>query len=158
MLLQMVTGDEVHGQDPQLRSALEARGIGYVLAAACTTKVRINENRRWSRPPPWPFHPPRLPSPARQNTRIGCLVRRAAARRAGYSTPSLAPAPKLGRAPARLAARSRWMPVRPGLLVEDSHASVVRAGALMVCGKGISAVIAAGGSTVSGSAGAARRT
>lgn len=40
-----VTGDEVHGQDPQLRSALEARGIGYVLAVACTTKVRINENR-----------------------------------------------------------------------------------------------------------------
>lgn len=40
-----VTGDEVHGQDPQLRSVLEARGIGYVLAVACTTKVRINENR-----------------------------------------------------------------------------------------------------------------
>ncbi|MFJ1604509.1 IS701 family transposase [Streptomyces sp. NPDC088253] len=33
-----VTGDEVYGQDPQLRSALEARGIGYVLAVACTTK------------------------------------------------------------------------------------------------------------------------
>lgn len=40
-----VTGDEVYGQDPRLRSALEARGIGYVLAVACTTKVRINENR-----------------------------------------------------------------------------------------------------------------
>ncbi|MYX31037.1 hypothetical protein GTY75_31190 [Streptomyces sp. SID8381] len=40
-----VTGDEVRGQDPRLRSALEARGIGCVLAVACTTKVRIDENR-----------------------------------------------------------------------------------------------------------------
>ena len=40
-----VTGDEVYGQDPQLRSALEARGVGYVLAVACTTRVRINQDR-----------------------------------------------------------------------------------------------------------------
>jgi SRSO17 transposase len=40
-----VTGDEVYGQDPQLRSALEARGIGYVLAVACTSRVRINQDR-----------------------------------------------------------------------------------------------------------------
>ncbi|MFF1594603.1 IS701 family transposase [Streptomyces sp. NPDC058286] len=44
-----VTGDEVYGQDPQLRSALEARGVGYVLAAACTTRVRINHNRTVTR-------------------------------------------------------------------------------------------------------------
>ncbi|MDI5969397.1 IS701 family transposase [Streptomyces sp. SL13] len=40
-----VTGDEVYGQDPQLRSALEARGIGYVLAVACTARVRIDQDR-----------------------------------------------------------------------------------------------------------------
>ncbi|MFB6837876.1 IS701 family transposase [Streptomyces sp. NPDC056361] len=40
-----VTGDEAYGQDPQLRAALEARGIGYVLAVACSTRVRINSGR-----------------------------------------------------------------------------------------------------------------
>ncbi|MFI9276092.1 IS701 family transposase [Kitasatospora sp. NPDC052896] len=40
-----VTGDEVYGQDPDLRAGLEARGIGYVLAAARTTLVRINQDR-----------------------------------------------------------------------------------------------------------------
>ncbi|MBT2467730.1 IS701 family transposase [Streptomyces sp. ISL-66] len=40
-----VTGDEVYGQDPHLRSGLEARGVGYVLAVACTTRVRINQDR-----------------------------------------------------------------------------------------------------------------
>ncbi|MFF8315214.1 IS701 family transposase [Streptomyces lydicus] len=37
-----VTGDEAHGQDTQLRAELEARGIGYVLAVACSMRVRIN--------------------------------------------------------------------------------------------------------------------
>ncbi|MFJ1548080.1 IS701 family transposase [Streptomyces sp. NPDC088246] len=40
-----VTGDEAYGQDPQLRAALEARGTGYVLAVACSTRVRINRGR-----------------------------------------------------------------------------------------------------------------
>jgi SRSO17 transposase len=40
-----VTGDKAYGQDPQLRAALEARGIGYVLAVACSTRVRINQGR-----------------------------------------------------------------------------------------------------------------
>lgn len=40
-----VTGDEVYGQDPRLREALEARGVGYVLAVACSTRVRINDGR-----------------------------------------------------------------------------------------------------------------
>ena len=40
-----VTGDEVYGQDPQLRAALEARGTGYVMAVACSTRVRINHGR-----------------------------------------------------------------------------------------------------------------
>ncbi|MFY0510758.1 IS701 family transposase [Streptomyces anulatus] len=52
-----VTGDEVYGQDPQLRSALEARGIGYVLAVACTTKVcGSTRTAQWSRPTPWQPH------------------------------------------------------------------------------------------------------
>jgi SRSO17 transposase len=34
-----VTGDEVYGNSPQLRAALEARGIGYVLAVACDHRV-----------------------------------------------------------------------------------------------------------------------
>ncbi|GEC05291.1 hypothetical protein SSP24_29460 [Streptomyces spinoverrucosus] len=33
-----VTGDEAYGQDPQLRAALEARGTGYVMAVACSTR------------------------------------------------------------------------------------------------------------------------
>lgn len=37
-----VTGDEAYGQDPRLRAALEARGTGYVLAVACSMRVRIN--------------------------------------------------------------------------------------------------------------------
>ncbi len=36
-----VTGDEVYGADPGLRAELEARGIGYVLAVACSHRVRI---------------------------------------------------------------------------------------------------------------------
>jgi SRSO17 transposase len=36
-----VTGDEVYGADPSLRAALEARGVGYVLAVACDHPVRI---------------------------------------------------------------------------------------------------------------------
>ncbi|MCW2879088.1 MAG: insA [Sphaerisporangium sp.] len=34
-----VTGDEVYGGNPKLRSALEKRGIGYVLAVACTAEM-----------------------------------------------------------------------------------------------------------------------
>jgi SRSO17 transposase len=37
-----VTGDEVYGQDPNLRAELEHRGIGYVLAVSGATRVRIN--------------------------------------------------------------------------------------------------------------------
>ncbi|MFF0448092.1 IS701 family transposase [Streptomyces sp. NPDC004609] len=40
-----VTGDEAYGQDPHLRAALEARGTGYVLAVARSTRVRINHGR-----------------------------------------------------------------------------------------------------------------
>jgi SRSO17 transposase len=40
-----VTGDEAYGQDPKLRTALEKRGIGYVLAVACSTRVKINHGR-----------------------------------------------------------------------------------------------------------------
>lgn len=40
-----VTGDEVYGQDHDLRAGLETRGIGYVLAVARTTRVRINQGR-----------------------------------------------------------------------------------------------------------------
>jgi SRSO17 transposase len=39
------TGDEAYGQDPVLRALLESRGIGYVLAVACSTRVRINHGR-----------------------------------------------------------------------------------------------------------------
>jgi SRSO17 transposase len=34
-----MTGDEVYGADPRLRSELERRGIGYVLAVACDHRV-----------------------------------------------------------------------------------------------------------------------
>jgi len=34
-----VTGDEVYGADPTLRAALEASGLGYVLAVACDHRV-----------------------------------------------------------------------------------------------------------------------
>jgi SRSO17 transposase len=40
-----VTGDEAYGQDPHLRTVLEARGTGYVLAVACSARVRINHGR-----------------------------------------------------------------------------------------------------------------
>ncbi|MDQ1005719.1 SRSO17 transposase [Streptomyces sp. V4I23] len=40
-----VTGDEAYGQDPHLRARLEGRGIGYVLAVACSARVRINHGR-----------------------------------------------------------------------------------------------------------------
>lgn len=32
-------GDEVYGDNPKLRAALEARGLGYVLAVSCTHRV-----------------------------------------------------------------------------------------------------------------------
>ncbi|MFF9391396.1 IS701 family transposase [Streptomyces griseoluteus] len=34
-----VAGDEVYGGNPKLRSALEGRGLGYVLAVACSAEV-----------------------------------------------------------------------------------------------------------------------
>ncbi|MGW0771142.1 IS701 family transposase [Streptomyces sp. NPDC002676] len=34
-----VTGDEVYGGNPKLRTALEERGIGYVLAVACSAEM-----------------------------------------------------------------------------------------------------------------------
>ncbi|GFH36856.1 hypothetical protein SCWH03_30890 [Streptomyces pacificus] len=34
-----VTGDEVYGGNPKLRTALQERGIGYVLAVACSAEV-----------------------------------------------------------------------------------------------------------------------
>lgn len=34
-----VAGDEVYGADPGLRTTLEARGVGYVLAVACSHRV-----------------------------------------------------------------------------------------------------------------------
>ncbi|MGI5143689.1 IS701 family transposase [Streptomyces sp. CA-106110] len=34
-----ITGDEVYGGNPKLRAALEERGIGYVLAVACSAEV-----------------------------------------------------------------------------------------------------------------------
>ncbi|MFE6477165.1 transposase [Streptomyces rochei] len=40
-----VTGDEAHGQDPRLRAAPETRGTGYVMAVACSMRVRINHGR-----------------------------------------------------------------------------------------------------------------
>ncbi|WP_354598076.1 IS701 family transposase [Streptomyces sp. JL1001] len=40
-----VTGDEAYGQDPPLRAGLEARGTGYAMAVACSTRVRINQGR-----------------------------------------------------------------------------------------------------------------
>lgn len=40
-----VTGDEAYGQDAHLRTGLETRGIGYVMAVACSTRVRINQGR-----------------------------------------------------------------------------------------------------------------
>jgi hypothetical protein len=47
-----VAGDEVYGTDPKLRKTLEDRGVGYVLAVACTHRVRTgagNDPRRRTR-------------------------------------------------------------------------------------------------------------
>ncbi|MEU9245813.1 IS701 family transposase, partial [Streptomyces sp. NPDC048385] len=40
-----VTGDEVYGGNPGLRTALEDRGIGYVLAVACSAEVRTGAGK-----------------------------------------------------------------------------------------------------------------
>ncbi|MFD8009610.1 IS701 family transposase [Streptomyces sp. NPDC058955] len=45
-----VTGDEAYGQGPGLRALLEGHRIGYVLAVACSTRVRINQGRTAARP------------------------------------------------------------------------------------------------------------
>ncbi|MFE0776862.1 IS701 family transposase [Streptomyces sp. NPDC058861] len=39
------SGDGAYGQDPQLRAGPEARGTGYVMAVACSTRVWINQGR-----------------------------------------------------------------------------------------------------------------
>lgn len=44
-----VTGDEAYGQDPGLRAMLESRRTGYVLAVACSTRVRIDQGRTAAR-------------------------------------------------------------------------------------------------------------
>ncbi|MGW4608425.1 IS701 family transposase [Streptomyces sp. NPDC004532] len=40
-----VTGDEVYGGNPRLRAALEERGIGYVLAVACSAEMDTGVGR-----------------------------------------------------------------------------------------------------------------
>lgn len=40
-----VTGDEVYGADSDLRTDLECRQIGYVLAVACDRRVPVNDGR-----------------------------------------------------------------------------------------------------------------
>ncbi len=40
-----VTGDEVYGGNPRLRAALEERGIGYVLAVACSAEMDTGAGR-----------------------------------------------------------------------------------------------------------------
>jgi SRSO17 transposase len=40
-----VTGDEVYGGDPKLRSALESRGTGYVFAVSCDHRVTTATGR-----------------------------------------------------------------------------------------------------------------
>lgn len=40
-----VTGDEVYGGNPKLRSALEERGLGYVLAVACSAEVTTSAGK-----------------------------------------------------------------------------------------------------------------
>lgn len=40
-----VTGDEVYGGNPILRAALEERGLGYVLAVACSAEVATGAGR-----------------------------------------------------------------------------------------------------------------
>ncbi len=40
-----VTGDEVYGGNPKLRSALEERQAGYVLAVACSAEVTTAAGR-----------------------------------------------------------------------------------------------------------------
>jgi SRSO17 transposase len=40
-----VTGDEAYGSDPDLRTGLETRGIGYVLAIGCNRRVAVNHGR-----------------------------------------------------------------------------------------------------------------
>jgi SRSO17 transposase len=40
-----VTADEVYGGNPKLRSALEERGLGYVLAVACSAEVTTGAGR-----------------------------------------------------------------------------------------------------------------
>src|SRR5699024_7466809 len=41
-----VAGDEVYGADPGLRHALEERGLGYVLAVACSHPVTTAAGKR----------------------------------------------------------------------------------------------------------------
>jgi SRSO17 transposase len=40
-----VTGDEVYGGNPKLRAALEERGLGYVLAVACSAEVTTDAGK-----------------------------------------------------------------------------------------------------------------
>ena len=49
MTARWVAGDEVYGTDPKLRKTLEDRGVGYVLAVACTHRFHTgagNDPRR----------------------------------------------------------------------------------------------------------------
>lgn len=40
-----MTGDEVYGSNPKLRAALEKRGLGYVLAVACSAEVPVGAEK-----------------------------------------------------------------------------------------------------------------
>lgn len=40
-----VTGDEVCGDNPKLRAALRKRGIGYILAVACSAEVSTDAGK-----------------------------------------------------------------------------------------------------------------
>jgi hypothetical protein len=40
-----IAGDEVHGGNPKLRTALEQRGTGYVLAVACSHEATTSAGK-----------------------------------------------------------------------------------------------------------------
>ncbi|MFC8790717.1 hypothetical protein [Streptomyces cinereoruber] len=40
-----MTGGGAYGQDPQLRAGLKARGTGYALTVACSTRVWVDQGR-----------------------------------------------------------------------------------------------------------------
>ncbi|GGT51799.1 hypothetical protein GCM10010271_64930 [Streptomyces kurssanovii] len=108
-----VTGDEVYGGNPRLRTALEERGIGYVVAVACSAEVptgagKFRADALVKKVPKRAWHKHRCcPAAARSSANTSPPSARAPPNRSGPTFRALARSPRGSCGPGRRSPKAR---------------------------------------------------